>query len=788
MKFTLNWLKDYLDSSASLEEICACLTEIGLEVEEISDKAKELADFKVVEVLEVSKHPSADRLNICQVKTEQEEFSLVCGAHNVKAPMKAVLAPLGSVVPANGMKVKKAKIRGVESIGMLCSAYELGLGEDHDGIIDLPLNTKIGEPIADILGLADPLIEIAITPNRGDCLGVYGIARDLAAAGLGRLKKLEITEPEAQFNSKFKAVLKDQTAQSLNFIELRNLKTLESPSWLKNRLTAIGIKPKSAPIDVTNYVAYNFGQPMHAYDAARLNGVEITAQLAGNKQEFNALDDESYQLEAADLVIADQKHSIALAGIIGGRDSACSEQTNNILLEAANFSADQITQTGRRLQLDTDSRYRFERNIDPNFTTQALYYAANLLSEICGAETSQLISQAQAADQPKIVIFNFAKLEQLAAYQLGKEQIKDIFTKLGFTIIAEDQVELKLQVPSWRNDVALSADLYEEILRIAGFSQIPYLPFEPLNKIEQNNLDINAELKLKKITASKGYTEIIGWSFVSKESAENFEQQIILSNPISSDLLVMRENLLPNLLENAKQAQNHGQADLAIFEYGRVFKGLDAKQQPKILAGLKTGKRAAKELNNDNSAYDIYDVKADCLALLAEFGLSETKLNFVTTELAAYYHPTRSANLLLGKNLVASFGELHPKLARKYGFKERVNIFELHIANLPQLRFKLPKFANHNLQAITRDFSFIVDQQVAAGDIKKAIFKLNKELITEIRIFDLYLGDKLAEGKKSLALNVTIQPKDASLTGEELEKFNEKVINHICDKFAAVLH
>ena len=789
MKFTLSWLKEHLDTNASIEEISKTLTEIGLEVESIENKAEKLEPFKVVEVMDVRKHPDADKLNICKIKTEKEIFELVCGAPNVRAGIKAVLAPLGSVIPANQMKVKKVKIRGIESIGMLCSAKELAVGDEQDGIIELAANTQIGEKISSILGLDDPIIEIAITPNRGDCLGVYGIARDLAAAKIGVLKATEVAQLEFVSQKNYSANSDSSFCRQLDFVELKNVVNKESPEWLRKRLEAIGLQPKNAVIDATNYMLYNYGQPLHAYDADKLEGSTIAASLTKKKETFLALNDKEYALPEGSLTIKDEGKIIALAGIIGAKNTATELSTTNILLEAANFNANKIAEIGRVLQIDTDSRYRFERETDQSAINTILKKTAKLIIDICGGEVCSMASHVSEDVKLNKASLRFAEFNNAASYKLSPEKIKEVLISLGFNVSRETLEEVEVLIPAWRNDVRLEVDLIEEVLRIVGFSQIPAEPISPLNKEEENNLDIESELSQKKLLASLGLNEVISWSFYSKQDDGlfGFQSDLELVNPISEDLSVMRSSLVPNLVSLAVKEQNKGEDSIAVFEYGRIFHGKDQDSQHNSLSVLRLGSRFSKEVNNDSRDYDVFDVKADILRVLEEMGFNVNRLEYRSTDLPSYFHQNRAAKLYLGKNYLGCFGELHPAIAQKLGIKGRLNIAELFLANLPKLKKKNPIFENYNLQAINRDFCFIVDKKLEAAALKKELLKSDQQLVKEVRIFDLYEGESLPDGKKSIALTAKLQPKERALTGEELELFNKLVIENFAKKFDAKL-
>jgi len=789
MKFTWSWLKEYLDTNATLDEITECLTQIGLEVENIEDKSSQLKDFNVVEVTEVEKHPDADRLNICSIKTEKEEFKLICGANNVSKNMKAILAPLGSIIPSNQMKVKKVKIRGIESIGMLCSARELELGTDHDGIIEVDKSAKIGTNIASILGIDDPVIEIAITPNRGDCLGVQGIARDLAAAGKGKLRTPQIPKIKPQFNTNFTIQNNSSDCRELNLLEIKGVKNTSSPTWLVNKIQAVGIQPKSAIIDITNYILYCFGQPLHAYDKNLISGNVITIENTEEEKNFTALNDEEYSLPKQSLTIKDKAQIISLAGIIGGKSSACNDNSTDIILEAANFAAKPISATGRKLQIDTDSRYRFERKIDPLFVQNALYKAASLIQEICGGEISNIVQEKENIPSPKMVILNLTELNNIAARDIEGIEVEQILQNLGFKILEKTKEDISVEPPSWRNDIAIEADLIEEILRLRGFDKIPYVSFQNKIKKETNYLDLNKELSIKRLLASLGLHEVITWSFFSKKESEtyNLPNKLQIQNPISNDLSIMRSSLIPNLVNIAIQEQNKGNNISEIFEYGKVFDEQENITQTDAVASIRVGKRNIKELNNSDQDYDIFDVKTDILSILKFLNIAEHKLNLATDNLPEFLHPKRSAKLHIGKNMIGYFGELHPAIAKTIGIKQRLNLCELFLSNIPKMKHKAKIYNNVELQPLNRDFCFIVSDDIPSGDIKKEILKTDSSLIKEVKIFDLYKGEKLEDGKKSLAFNVILQPKETSLTSEELELFNQKVINHINKKFDAIL-
>jgi len=789
MKFTLNWLKEYIDLNLNLEELIEKLTEIGLEVEEVKDKAAAYDLFKTVKILEVKKHPNADKLNICKIKTENEELEIVCGANNVRENMITVFAPVGSVIPANNMQVKKAKIRDVASNGMLCSAYELALADDHEGIMDLASDIKIGSKIADILGFSDVIIEIAITPNRGDCLGVYGIARDLAACGAGKLK---IEDKKTKIGKKFKSNIKlnisSDAVREFNLLEIKNIKNSASPDWLKNRLENIGIKSKNFIVDITNYMSFAYSQPMHAYDLDKLKDKNIIVRDAEKPLKIKALNGSSYELDKGFLVVENASEVISLAGIIGSEDSAVSDNSKNILLEAANFKSNIIAKMGRKLQIETDSRYRFERNIDQKLAKIIIEKAANILLSELGGEASELITYQANAYKDRFVTLCYKKLKQIAGYEIDQNYAKDILLKLGFNVSRETSEELELIIPSWRNDVAIEEDLIEEVLRLSDLSKIPLKEPIFLNKKEQNFLDVRSEYNLRKLLASLGLSEVINWSFYSKEKHDifSFKNKLEIINPISSELAIMRNSLLVNLLDVALTEQNKNNEALALFELGKIYLGFEGKEQKNSVAAIRVGNRSEALLNNDNSLYDIFDVKNDFLNIIEFFGLNPDKLKFNSDNLPNYIHPKRGSALELGKKIIGYFGELNPEIAKNLNINSRVNFLEIFIDEVPVKKNKRKIYKEEELQKINRDFSFIIDEAIAADAIRQEILKFSSDVV-KVNIFDLYQDDKLGKGKKSLAFQAVLQPIGKSYEAAWLEDFNQNIISKICSKFNAEL-
>lgn len=791
MKFTLSWLKKFLQSDASLEQIAERLTMLGLEVEKLENKAQSLADFKVAEIIETMPHPKADKLQICQVRTEKSTIKVICGASNARAGIKVVLAEIGTIMPS-GLKIKQSKIREVESFGMLCSASELGLSEtESSGIIELPQEAIIGQPIAAYFGLDDPVIHINVTPNRADALGVYGIARDLAASGLGVLKNPIIPS----LDKKFKADLILQnndlaTTSLLALYSIKNINNQTSPQWLQNLLTNIGVKTVSLVVDVTNYITYSFGQPMHAYDADKLTG-KLTVGPLQQETEFKALNDQNYKLLPGDLVVEDEKQVQALAGIIGADYSACSKFTKNIILEAACFAPKEIARVGRRLQIDSQARYRFERSVDSNFTLQALAIAAQMIQEICGGEISELIISGKEKSSLKKIDFPKILLKQKVNIELDTRQMTEILTVLGLTVIDSGE-KLVVTVPSWRADISLPEDIVEELTRIYGYDQIeeialsvPILGKKILTKEQRRIFD------LKRLLAANGYDEVISWSFTDEEKAKfftNIDKKLRLQNPISSELGYMRPSLLPNLLKMAANNLNRSVADLSIFELGPVFTDTDS-QVINHAAGIRLGAVSEKNSHETSRKYDVFDIKADIAAILAYAGLSIDKCQ-LKQDVPSYYHPTRSAAIMLGKNLLGYFGQLHPAILQEFAIDTVICGFELNINKLPISKDKYGKKAElviSNYQKTNRDYAFLVPIAQPVGEILNFITNLDKKLIRVVRLFDLYQGANIDPSKKSVACSVTIQADNRTLTETDINQLHQAIISGVINKFAGEL-
>lgn len=780
MKFTLSWLKEHLDTSAGIAEIADKLTSIGLEVESVSDRAEELKPFTVAKIIEAEKHPNADKLRVCKVDNGNEVLQIVCGAANARAGIKVVLASVGAVIPGNGLVIKKSKIRDVESNGMLCSAEELKIDSEIDGIIELPEDAEVGKAFAPSLGLDDPVIEIAVTPNRADCLGVRGVARDLAAAGLGKLKEIKTQKINGNFKSPISVNI-ENTDKAPLFIgrHIKNVNNKNSPEWLKKRLTSIGLKPISALVDITNFLTFDLGRPAHVYDAAKLNG-NVTVRDAKNGEKIKTLNEKEYTIDSDVLVIADEKNPVAIAGIIGGLESGCSKNTKDIFLEIALFNPLNVSKAGRRLQIDSDARYRFERAVDGGFAQDGAELATKLILDICGGEPSELVISGKVPSQEKIIDFIPSSVKRIAGIEILEKEIEGILSALGFGVKANDK-SLHVKVPSWRSDVVIEEDLVEEIIRIYGLDKIPALNIrsdelpKPAMSLDQKKIS-----DIRRVLASQGLREVVTFSFMDSKIAGLFgSQNNKIVNPISSDLDEMRPSIIPNLLSAVKKNNARSIANISLFEVGPIFENLIPGEGQKISAsGVREGKNIQKNHYGDSRKVDCFDAKADVFAAIALYVNPENLQ--VTREVPGYYHPGKSGALLLGKNVVAYFGEMHPAILKQFDIDSPVAAFEIFIDKLPKPKAKKssarPKLELSNLQPVERDFAFVVSGEVSAADILKAVRVAEKELIESVNIFDVYSGKNVEEGKKSIAFSVRLQPKNETLKDADIENISKKII------------
>lgn len=790
MKFTVSWLKEHLEYDASLEELSDKLTSIGLEVEDILDHSKTLDAFRVAHVIEAVPHPDADRLRVCKVDTGKEVVQVVCGAPNAKTGMKGVFAPSGSYVPGTDLLLKPTKIRGVESNGMLVSEREMGISDEHDGIIEMPEDAEIGASFVHLAGLDDPMIEIAITPNHQDALGVYGIARDLAASGFGTLKPLDTTAIAGTFESPISVRLNFTDVDPLPCSKfagryIRGVKNGPSPKWLQKKLVAIGLRPISALVDITNLVTFDLARPLHVFDADKVNG-DIQARLAKDRETLLALDGEEYKLDSDACVIADDTHALGLGGIMGGELSGCSEETVNVFIETALFDPVRIATTGRKLGIESDARYRFERGVDPAFVEPAVEIATRLILDLCGGEPSEVVIAGEGPDWHKTVELRKSRVKDLGGIDVPVAEMVAILDRLGFS--PEDAGDvIRTTVPSWRMDVVGEADLVEEILRIYGYDNIEPVPLPVENVVAKPA--VNAKQRrvriAKRALADRGMMEAVTWSFLPRAHADLFggvPDEIVLVNPISADLDAMRPSLLPNLIAAAGRNHARGFADISLFEVGSEYHSDQPEGQVMVAGGIRGGQTSSRHWAGGGRKFDAYDAKADALALLEAVGGPASSVQVVTGA-PEWYHPGRSGVMQLGpKNRLAAFGEIHPRVLEAMKVKGPIVGFEIYLDNIPLPKSKetaRPPLAVSDYQSVERDFAFEMDVDITADTIIRAVRGSDKKLITDVSIFDIYQGEKITAGKKSVAFSVRLQPTDRTLTEEEIDAVAAKVIGNI---------
>jgi phenylalanyl-tRNA synthetase beta chain len=787
MKFTLKWLKEHLDTSADVETIARTLTMIGLEVEHIEDRAKDLAPFTIGYVVEAVQHPNADKLRVCKVDTGKEIVQVVCGAPNARTGMKGVFAPVGSFIPGTRLDLKKGVIRGVESNGMLCSMREMGLGQDHEGIIDLAADAPVGQGFAAYMGYDDPVFEIKLTPDRADCLGVHGIARDLAAAGLGTLKPFEQTPIKGTFEPPLKWQRTDvgdacPLAVGRYF---RNVKNGPSPQWLQERLIAIGLRPISALVDITNYVTYDLNRPLHVFDADKVTG-NPTMRMARAGEKVLALDGAEYELEPGMVVIADDKQVEAIGGIMGGELSGVTSETRNVFLEAALFDAVNTARTGRKLGISSDARYRFERGVDPESADWGIEVGTRLILEFCGGEASHVTRAGERPDWHRTIAFRPERVRTLGGVAVPGERQKVILSKLGFGVAEESATRWQVTPPSWRADIEGEADLVEEVIRINDYDNIPVVSMPKLSALPHPAITPQQRRvpMAKRLLASRGLLEAVTFSFMPSAIARLFQPKganaplVMLANPISADLDAMRPSILGNLLMAAARNAARGYPDVALFEVGPSY--LDETEKGQILSatGVRVGLHRPRHWEGKPRNVDAFDAKADALALLQMFGAPVDNLQ-VLPEAPGYYHPGRSAALRLGPAILAQFGELHPTVLKACDLKGPAVGFEVFLERLPMPRSKgpaRPLLDASPFQPLERDFAFLVDAAVPADKLTRAAKSADKALITEAKVFDLFQGGTLPEGKKSIAFSVTIQPRERTLTDQEIEGLSAKIV------------
>ncbi|MDE3120377.1 MAG: phenylalanine--tRNA ligase subunit beta [Paracoccaceae bacterium] len=795
MKFTLSWLKDHLETEASLDDILYALTDLGLEVEEVVDPAARLGAFRICRVIEAVQHPNADRLRVCRVETfpegpggRSEEVQVVCGAPNARTGLVGVFAPTGTHVPGTGVDLAPGVIRGVESNGMLCSERELEISDDHNGIIDLPADAPLGARFIDYRGLNDPMIYIKITPNRPDALGVRGVARDLAARGLGRLKPLMIEPVAGGFPSPVSVAidpaLKEKGCPLFAGRVIRGVKNGPSPAWLQARLKAIGLRPISALVDITNFFTFDQNRPLHVFDVAKVKG-GLRIHPAKGGEELLALDGKTYRFAPGMMVISDDHGPESIAGIMGGELSGCTEETVDVFLEAAYWDPITIATTGRALKINSDARYRFERGVDPAFTLPGLEAATRMILDLCGGAASEVVMDGAVPDTRRAYRLDPARVQSLVGMDIPADDQRATLTALGFALEGDMAVP-----PSWRPDVLGEADLVEEVARVASLTKLVGKPMARMQAGVPQPILTPVQVREKaarRTLAALGYNECVTYSFIDQAAAALFgggQEALRLENPISSEMTHMRPDLLPGLLQAAARNQARGFMDMALFEVGPVFTGGEPGEQALHATGLLVGATAPRDPFGSRRPADVFDAKADVEAVLAALG-APAKVQ-IDRKVPGWWHPGRSGQMRLGPNLLATYGEVHPKVLQALDVKGPAVAFSVMVANIPLPKVKTPTrpaLAISALQAVERDFAFVVDDHVEALTLVNAAQGADKALIERVSVFDQFTGPKaeaqMGAGKKSLAISVRLQPKAKTLTDEEIEAVSARIVEKV---------
>ena len=795
MKFTLSWLKAHLDTTATVDEICEALTDLGLEVEGVENPAEKLKAFTLGYVKHAEKHSDADKLRVCKVDTDEGELQIICGAPNAREGITVVVAKPGVYVPGIDTTIGVGKIRGIDSYGMMASEKELELSDEHDGIIELP-SGEVGERFIDWLAKNDPskvdtTIEIAITPNRPDALGVRGIARDLAARGLGKLKPRDVDPVEATFQSDLTVSIDDDTLDGAPVFMGRLIKGVKngpSPEWLQDLLRAIGLRPISFLVDVTNYFTYDRNRPLHVFDADKVKGNLRVHRAVGGEQ-IVALDDKTYTLQAGQIVISDDNGVQSIAGIMGGEATGCTEDTVNVFVESAYWDPIQIAYAGRVLKINSDARYRFERGIDPAFTAEGLEHAVRMIVDNAGGEASKVVVAGKVPNVARAYKLDAKRVISLVGMDIPESTQRQTLTALGFRLEGD-----MAHVPSWRPDVLGEADLVEEVARIASLTKLVGKPLPRMAGVPKPILTTlqSRQQMAKRTVAGLGYNECVTYSFIDREAAAMFgggDDATMLQNPISADLSHMRPGLLPGLLRAAARNQARGFADMALFEVGHAFLGGEPGEQHVQIAGILIGRTGPKDVHGTSRGVDVFDAKADAEAVLAAIG-APAKVQILRGA-EGWWHPGRHGKICLGpKKVMGVFGELHPKILRDMDIKGPAVAFVLYPQEIPEPKNKVTARAAlvaTDLQAVERDFAFVVDADVEALTLVNAAAGADKALITEVRVFDEFIGGNLGEGKKSLAITVRLQPTDATLKDKDIEAVAANIVAKVTKATGGVL-
>jgi phenylalanyl-tRNA synthetase beta chain len=799
VKFTLSWLKQPLETDATLDEIAERLTMLGLEVEGIEDPAKKLADFSVAKIVEAVPHPDADKLRLCKVEAvvdgKKQILQVVCGAPNARTGLTGIFAPSGATIPVNGMVLKPTKIRGVESNGMMCSERELELSNEHDGIIELPDSWPVGTPAAEALGQNDPVIEIAITPNRPDCLGVYGVARDLAASGLGRLREGSFPPVEGAFESPI-GIRLDFAPGTENACPIfagrliRGVRNGPSPEWMQNLLKAVGLRPINALVDITNFLSLDRARPLHVYDAAKLKG-DIRARLGRKGEKLVALDGKTYDVAPEYCVIADDENVLGFAGVMGGEASGSSEATTDVFIESAYFDPVRTAKTGRATGIISDARYRFERGVDPAFTVPGLELATKMVLELCGGTPSKLIVAGKVPDTTKLIDFDPMRVEKLTGLALARTESESILKRLGFGVSEKSGGRFEVSVPSWRPDIDGAADLVEEVVRVHGLNNVKSVALPRVHAVAKPVLSPaqRRERIARRALAARGLVEAVTWSFIPEAHATlfgggNATPGLKLANPISADMSHMRPSLLPGLIAAIGRNVDRGFADVALFEAGQQFGDETPEGQTTATTGVRRGTArplgSGRHWQGKAGPVEAMDAKEDALALLSVIGAPVASLQ-VTADAPSWYHPGRSGTFRLGpKTVIGYFGEVHPRILAELDVAGPLVAFEIFTGAIPEPKKKAtkakPPLDLSAFQPLRRDFAFVVDAGLAAEQLIRAARNVDKKLIADVSLFDVFEGGAMGDGKKSLAIEVTLQPTEKTLTDEEIDTVSKKII------------
>ncbi len=800
MKFTLSWLKDHLDTDEPLEKLADKLTMIGLEVEHIDNKAEQLRPIRIARVISAVQHPNADRLRVCMVDIGDggAPVQVVCGAPNARDGLVTIFGPPGTFIPGKNITLSVGSIRGVESRGMLISGAEIEISDDHSGIVELPADAPIGASYVEWAKLIDPVIEINLTPNRQDATGVHGIARDLAAADMGKFKDPAIKPIKGEFPCPVQVKVEDAALCPGFALRLvRGVKNGPSPEWLQQRLTAIGLRPINALVDITNFMTYDRARPLHVFDAKKVHG-HLTVRHARDGEELLALDGKTYKLDPSICVIADDNGVESLAGIMGGEASGCDENTTDVLIESALWNEINIAQTGRKLGINSDARYRFERGVDPAFMVPGLELATKLVMEMCGGTPSENVVVGKAFPEDRVIDYPLSELKRLTGIDVPLPEARGILQRLGFMMAGNGPV-VKIAVPSWRTDVHGKADIVEEIVRIVGVDKVPMVPFERGDAPRKPVLTPiqSRTRRAKRALASRGLVEAVTWSFISKPHAELFgggAPELAVANPIASDLSDMRPSLLPGLIAAAQANSDRGSSDVALFEVGQIFKGDRPQDQFTAAAGVRHGFASSQGLGRNwsgSAAASAFDAKADAIAVLAAAGAPVQALQIVPGG-ANWLHPGRSGTIQIGpQNVLGYFGELHPRALEALRADGPLVAFEVILNRIPEGKAKAtrakPTLELSAFHPVSRDFAFIVDRSVKAADIVRAAQGADKKLITGVTVFDVYEGKGIDPDKKSLAIAVTMQPREKTLTDQEIDAVAAKIVDEVTKKTGGTL-